>query len=744
MTRLSQWLRRHWAWLLLALFVAFTFRFLFVGYLQSARDLFRLFIPESAYLRERLLAGELPLWNPYARLGQPFLGTLYTQVLYPPRVVLVLLFGPAWGMNLLILFHAALASSGAYLAARRLRAPPSAALIAGLFGVTPMFNRLGEAQHVCSAAAWSGFIVIGALELMKRPGLRAAAILAVPTGLSWLCGAPEMALWQGLLVLAIAAFSRSRRRALPWASVALGWGALLAAAVIVPAAELIFIWRGAGDTPENHLAWSASLPQLLSMGWLFADEKRDLYWGGDQWFVTSLFIGALPCALAVLSLRRRALRLWPFAAVATLCATLALGSHFVVARVLLKLPPFSFFRYPTKYAVGLAFVIFMLAPFGMRRVAVWARRIEPTARSTAQWLAAGLALTVATVAVAALPYWRSGVRTGALYFGVCCLLGLALFCLVRPGLKRSAQVRLGLMVLALGESAVAQVFVPFVGLTTVDNIEKSSALAQAIRDSGPVGRISVVHQHQDLPQQRQATTLSFTEEAEAFVLGSRDNLVPLRWYEEQLTAVEGYGFRDPDRLAAATEDEPRGSYDVFGVTHYVRTAAAPFSDLTLVGTSSWARAYRSSTAFDRAWLVTKSQIVDERTALTALRENPTLLKHTALLPRGPVLDAPPCDSRTLITEARPERLTVQADACAQALLVVSDAAYPGWQATVDGSPAQLWRADFMLKAVEVPQGRHEVVLQYRPPSFAAGAAISALSWLAVAAALRFGRKRSKK
>jgi hypothetical protein len=145
-------LARFWPLLALALAVLFTYRFLFTGQVQAARDLFRLFIPESAYLRERLLAGELPLWNPYARLGQPFLGTLDTQVLYPPRVLFVLAFGPVWGMNLLIAFHAALASAGAWLAARKLGAHRSAALVAGLFGFTPMFNRLGQAQHMASAA----------------------------------------------------------------------------------------------------------------------------------------------------------------------------------------------------------------------------------------------------------------------------------------------------------------------------------------------------------------------------------------------------------------------------------------------------------------------------------------------------------------------------------------------------------------------------------------------------------------
>ena len=122
--------RRTWAlWLLWLAALLFTHRYLFAGTVEAGKDLFRLFIPESAYLRERLLAGELPLWIPHVRLGQPFAALLYTQVFYPPRVLFVLLLGPVWGVQALIVFHAGLASLGAYLASRQLGAGRWGALL---------------------------------------------------------------------------------------------------------------------------------------------------------------------------------------------------------------------------------------------------------------------------------------------------------------------------------------------------------------------------------------------------------------------------------------------------------------------------------------------------------------------------------------------------------------------------------------------------------------------------------------
>jgi hypothetical protein len=61
------------------------------------------------------------------------------------------------------------------------------------------------------------------------------------------------------------------------------------------------------------------------------------------------------------------------------------------------------------------------------------------------------------------------------------------------------------------------------------------------------------------------------------------------------------------------------------------------------------------------------------------------------------------------------------------LLVFSEVDYPGWQATVDGDPVPLVRADYLLRALCVPPGEHRVVLTYDPPLLKVGLAITALA-----------------
>ena len=57
-------------------------------------------------------------------------------------------------------------------------------------------------------------------------------------------------------------------------------------------------------------------------------------------------------------------------------------------------------------------------------------------------------------------------------------------------------------------------------------------------------------------------------------------------------------------------------------------------------------------------------------------------------------------------EASPEDVTVTVDATTDALLVVRNAWDTGWHATVDGEPAEVLRADYLMQGVRVPAGHH--------------------------------------
>src|ERR1700760_4838561 len=75
---------------LLALVVALLLLPLAFGQSFWLRDMLVFAYPLKAYLRERMLHGQLALWNPRLGLGRPFFGVVQPGVLYPLNVVLLL------------------------------------------------------------------------------------------------------------------------------------------------------------------------------------------------------------------------------------------------------------------------------------------------------------------------------------------------------------------------------------------------------------------------------------------------------------------------------------------------------------------------------------------------------------------------------------------------------------------------------------------------------------------------------
>jgi uncharacterized membrane protein YfhO len=79
----------------------------------------------------------------------------------------------------------------------------------------------------------------------------------------------------------------------------------------------------------------------------------------------------------------------------------------------------------------------------------------------------------------------------------------------------------------------------------------------------------------------------------------------------------------------------------------------------------------------------------------------------------------------------PNHLEVEATTDAAGLLVLGEVFYPGWTALVDGSPAKLYRAYGLVRAVLIPKGTHDVSLRYKPASFRWGAILTIATFLLV-------------
>ena len=95
---------------------------------------------------------------------------------------------------------------------------------------------------------------------------------------------------------------------------------------------------------------------------------------------------------------------------------------------------------------------------------------------------------------------------------------------------------------------------------------------------------------------------------------------------------------------------------------------------------------------------------------------------------------PQLDSTATITldSYRPNKLVYTTKTNSEQLAVFSEIYYqPGWEATIDGKPASHFRADWILRAMLVPAGEHQIVFEFRPQGYITAAYITSFSSLII-------------
>ena len=68
-----------------------------------------------------------------------------------------------------------------------------------------------------------------------------------------------------------------------------------------------------------------------------------------------------------------------------------------------------------------------------------------------------------------------------------------------------------------------------------------------------------------------------------------------------------------------------------------------------------------------------------------------------------------------LTAYHPEKLQYESQNTQEGLAVFSENYYQdGWQATIDGKPAKIYKADYSLRALKIPAGTHKIVFEFKP------------------------------
>jgi hypothetical protein len=149
----------------------------------------------------------------------------------------------------------------------------------------------------------------------------------------------------------------------------------------------------------------------------------------------------------------------------------------------------------------------------------------------------------------------------------------------------------------------------------------------------------------------------------------------------------------------------------------------------------------------RAWIVHSAVELDSTTALQQINAGSIDPATTATVEQTPPSMSAPADatSETVsVIDYSPDRVTVQATAASDGMLVLSDVYDPNWKVNVDGKSTELYVVNGVLRGVSLPAGTHTISFSYEPDSLRYGLIISLVTIAGMIVFLAYVYRQAKR
>lgn len=776
---------------LLAITVAVFWEAIFTGRTFFSQDLFHLYYPIKLFLRESFLSGDLPLWNPHIYCGVPFLGDYISSVFYPLNICFLVL-PMGWAFKAFIVGHYFLAALFGYLYHRSRGGSWEAGLLVGIaFGFSGYLVSMHNNLIYLQTGIWTPLLLLFALRARRDWGWGGAAALVL--GIQLLGGDLQGALLAGGLAAlaclllpekdASLGLPSPRRRALAVLCIFAG-GIGLAAIQWLPA----WAWsmaspRGGGVGYAEAAEWSLHPVQLVEMvaPGVLGDRFGHTFWAtsvansrfGYPW-AHAVTVGVIPLFLAawVVFARRRGREVLLWGGVGLVSLVLALGSHVNIYWLVHAVPGLDIFRYPAKFFYLTTLSLALLSGIALDRLRA---RVEERVGTLRTAFLAGA--VVCMLAFGSLLVFR----TGALDFfqGATLEVGgidaLGAMQTVAVGLLRASFV-LGMLTILLHlrmeggirEARFILALIVLAGLELTilhagtrmtappDLYARTPPTVEAVRSVGMDGYRFAREQGSYFPYPEMEYRFRFRENPERKQRFFADSLQANLGIVYGLDDALGYSPAEPPRLLKflqALRENHLRKYSLLGVRAFVavngiESREIPLHRLRLVADRSGERfaVLENPAALPRAMLFSRGiEVPSEEAALEALGEPELDPKEVVILEGGAgKVDFGPGERRLEWGATGNGAATFEVIADVESFLLWNESWAAGWEATLDGEPIPIRRANYLMKAVRVPVGTHTVAFRYRPPSFQTGSTISLVSLVILAVLVMIPRIRRRR
>jgi hypothetical protein len=741
------------------------------------------FFPAYRLVAEQLRTFHWPGWNQYLFGGMPLFAAWQAGVLDPLNWLYILFGVTSRTLTLVQELSFALAALSTFVYTRSLSMGRRASIIAAViyaFGGYMVARTLYPGLlHVTALAPLAVFFVERCFRRSSEHGGFPASVGGALV-IAWqiFAGHPQPLVYSCLLAACYALFSvlfrgplrkGVRLRFIGHCVVMFAGGAALSAVQILPALE--FARESVRQQWPYEMFTLHSLHPISLVGALFPyfhGAGKTIYhvpYWGTYWHhnEAAIYLGALAISLAVTGavaawrVRYRVGVFW--SAVALLAMLLSLGKYAgPVAWVLYRVPLIGSFRSPNRHWMEVALAVAVLSGYaidrflhdeerGLGRVAV----IASGALAVFALAVGGLVLlwrNAAEALIRSLPdlsYLPNGFLSlaGAEFWipmslGVLAFVVLAIFTLSR----RRTRWYWALLVLMLVDFNLYATFAP---IGNPNRLEKLIGTAMPREVAQAPGELQAYRSHLLLnPAAGEFSPLLFSGQE---MVSGYDPLLSARY--KVFSGIDEAGRSNlPSMLALEdrTLDMLNVRYVMVAPTFPVLKEPVRWRELD---TRSPVDAYRDFAVFEnlrvlpRAWLAVRVESLAEYDQLRLIRGE---VSGRSFDPREVALmtpeDATRLDMRlgeshggtskpgeVAILHREMGRMVLEAETTHAAMLVLSEVLTPGWHASVDGSEAEIWRVDYVLRGIALQPGKHRIEVWYSPGSLKTGATISIVAGL---------------
>lgn len=761
---------RGWEWRRDGIFIFLIFILLVVFYPQFflAKGAFltadhqEQHFPWAFLFSENIKQGIIPFWTSGIQCGFPIAAEGQIGVFYPPNLLFYFFLPIKIAYAYLTLFHFLIAGWGMYVYARRNEIRRLASFLAAvlfLFGTASggAFYNANSLKTLC----WFPIALYYVDNLIERRRLKYALALGVTCGLSLLAGYLQLGIYLVgfsvlyLILRAVFSMSAGERYAFLARLSTLAVVAL-SCAFIISAWQLVLTWRlsllsnriGATES----FAYIGSFSPLAFVTLIYPDLSG--VFRGNVFYV-----GALSLFFALL-LPLKPWRSKLYLVMLGISVFLALGQFNPLYVLFVKFARCYFFRVPFKFMFFAGFFLSLIAALGFDNFLSSLKGAEARLKKAFKIFAGFFILSFTGLAAAhwlAKIFYKPLYSLGEAYVRRFIYMNpshprsleeyyqalrslmdffIASSDLLRPQLAASTIVVLVVLLLislCLRGVITRKVFlcigIPlllidlyYYGILDIkrdcapyERVLRPPAVCEYLMKEKTPYRIYSFKGVYELQPLTPSANLVFHIDS----CGAYSPLVMKRYFD--LMGKLG-GVNDSQLIVDPDEQYLYGHLALLGMLNvkYIASSRVLNSNqLEKVFDDGNTRLYENPLCMDRVFLAGR-YIVEPDEALTLSR-----VQSPEFNPRAVVyLDREPAfvEGKTKagegdavkIVSARPGLLELVCEVTGNKILFWSDVYYPGWEAFVDGKPAEVYKANYIFKAVALGPGAHRVVFRFEP------------------------------